>query len=181
MFRPRLRTTDGCLTCRKRRKRCSMEKPQCRNCSRHSLKCNWSTQPAQHILTTTSQPAVNISTVPALLCYQVGPLANGWQSFHSETQLQLTLACPGMITAILSLPDITSYMLEGVQISLLLSEPLVRSSMAAFATGMLCKRQEGLKSRAIEYYLDGIRNLKSLFQSAAGYEHLAVKLTDFFP
>ncbi|EDU42669.1 TPA Zn II 2Cys6 transcription factor Eurofung [Pyrenophora tritici-repentis] len=38
-FAPRSRT--GCLTCRTRRKRCDSAQPQCANCARLNLKCEW--------------------------------------------------------------------------------------------------------------------------------------------
>lgn len=37
--RPRRRTLLGCLTCRLRKVRCSLEQPECRNCTRLSIHC----------------------------------------------------------------------------------------------------------------------------------------------
>ncbi|KAJ4314140.1 hypothetical protein N0V94_006599 [Neodidymelliopsis sp. IMI 364377] len=41
-FAPRSRT--GCLTCRARRKRCDNRRPQCENCTRLNLSCEWQAQ-----------------------------------------------------------------------------------------------------------------------------------------
>ncbi|KAF2015413.1 hypothetical protein BU24DRAFT_177751 [Aaosphaeria arxii CBS 175.79] len=41
-FAPRSR--QGCLTCRARRKRCDEKRPDCHNCTRLNLKCEWQTQ-----------------------------------------------------------------------------------------------------------------------------------------
>lgn len=41
LIRPRLRSKRGCLTCRRRRKKCSEDRPKCRDCSRHDLRCTW--------------------------------------------------------------------------------------------------------------------------------------------
>jgi transcriptional activator protein UGA3 len=49
-FAPRSRT--GCLTCRTRRKRCDNRSPQCANCTRLNLTCEW--QPQQKIVTGSS-------------------------------------------------------------------------------------------------------------------------------
>ncbi|EKG20754.1 hypothetical protein MPH_01921 [Macrophomina phaseolina MS6] len=38
---PRLRTKTGCLTCRKRRKKCDEHKPCCHTCERLALDCCW--------------------------------------------------------------------------------------------------------------------------------------------
>jgi hypothetical protein len=37
----RLRTLSGCLTCRRRRKKCDEARPQCTTCSRLGLRCCW--------------------------------------------------------------------------------------------------------------------------------------------
>jgi transcriptional activator protein UGA3 len=46
-FAPRSRA--GCLTCRSRRKRCDNQQPQCANCTRLNLACEW--QPQRKIVT----------------------------------------------------------------------------------------------------------------------------------
>lgn len=38
---PRLRTKTGCLTCRRRRKKCDERKPCCQTCERLGLDCQW--------------------------------------------------------------------------------------------------------------------------------------------
>lgn len=71
-------------------------------------------------------------------------------------------------------------MMESVQTSMLLSEPLVRSSMAAFVTGILCISQKYLIPKSLKYYLDGIRDLKFLFQTVTSHEQFSVKLVMMF-
>jgi transcriptional activator protein UGA3 len=51
-FAPRSRT--GCLTCRTRRKRCDNAQPQCANCARLNLKCQW--QPPRNIISEPLSP-----------------------------------------------------------------------------------------------------------------------------
>jgi hypothetical protein len=38
---PRLKTKSGCLTCRRRRKKCDESKPTCIGCKRNGLNCTW--------------------------------------------------------------------------------------------------------------------------------------------
>jgi transcriptional activator protein UGA3 len=59
-FAPRSRT--GCLTCRTRRKRCDNGQPQCRNCTRLNLTCEWQA-PQRIVAEPSSQPG---STSPEL-------------------------------------------------------------------------------------------------------------------
>ncbi|KAK0387215.1 hypothetical protein NLU13_5528 [Sarocladium strictum] len=40
------RTKDGCLTCKRRRVRCNLERPRCGHCSRLQLDCSWSGPPS---------------------------------------------------------------------------------------------------------------------------------------
>lgn len=37
----RFRSTAGCLTCRRRKKKCDQTKPRCTGCTRNQLTCNW--------------------------------------------------------------------------------------------------------------------------------------------
>lgn len=42
LIKPRqCRTRSGCLTCRRRRKKCDEKKPRCCNCDRNGLSCTW--------------------------------------------------------------------------------------------------------------------------------------------
>ncbi|KAF2030735.1 putative Zn(II)2Cys6 transcription factor-like protein [Setomelanomma holmii] len=50
-FAPRSRT--GCLTCRTRRKRCDSRHPQCANCTRLNLRCEW--EPKRNIVRDSSE------------------------------------------------------------------------------------------------------------------------------
>ncbi|KIW74046.1 hypothetical protein PV04_02114 [Phialophora macrospora] len=43
MSKARLRTKTGCFTCRRRRLKCSEERPCCRNCSSAERECTWPT------------------------------------------------------------------------------------------------------------------------------------------
>jgi transcriptional activator protein UGA3 len=65
-FAPRSRT--GCLTCRTRRKRCDNRGPQCANCTRLNLTCEW--QPQRKIVVelspTSSSPSPDLRVVGPL-------------------------------------------------------------------------------------------------------------------
>lgn len=39
--KPRLKSFDGCLTCKRRRKKCDEAKPSCGACQRLYLRCLW--------------------------------------------------------------------------------------------------------------------------------------------
>jgi transcriptional activator protein UGA3 len=62
-FAPRSRT--GCLTCRARRKRCDNQQPQCANCTRLNLTCDW--QPPRRLVadtfpqSTSPSPSVHVA------------------------------------------------------------------------------------------------------------------------
>ena len=43
---PRIRSKDGCLTCRRRKVRCDQEQPRCSHCERLNLQCRWRAQPS---------------------------------------------------------------------------------------------------------------------------------------
>ncbi|KAL6238397.1 hypothetical protein BDW75DRAFT_201687 [Aspergillus navahoensis] len=65
-----LRTKTGCLTCRRRRKKCDEQPDRCKNCSRRGLKCIWpsptgasdGTQAAHSMPLLSHSPAVSPST-----------------------------------------------------------------------------------------------------------------------
>jgi transcriptional activator protein UGA3 len=57
-FAPRSRT--GCLTCRTRRKRCDSHHPQCANCARLNLECEW--QPQRKVVVEASSTSSLTST-----------------------------------------------------------------------------------------------------------------------
>lgn len=40
-IKPSLRTRTGCLTCRRRKKRCDERRPSCTGCQRNRLECQW--------------------------------------------------------------------------------------------------------------------------------------------
>ncbi|KAH7076149.1 fungal-specific transcription factor domain-containing protein [Paraphoma chrysanthemicola] len=65
-FAPRSRT--GCLTCRTRRKRCDSRHPQCANCTRLNLACEW--EPKRNIIRDSSES----SSSPAPELQVTGPL-----------------------------------------------------------------------------------------------------------
>ncbi|MBA7491294.1 hypothetical protein ES702_01839 [subsurface metagenome] len=45
MYRARLRTRTGCLSCRRRRKKCDDRRPRCSPCQRLRLPCEWGDGP----------------------------------------------------------------------------------------------------------------------------------------
>lgn len=75
-FAPRSRT--GCLTCRTRRKRCDSNHPQCANCARLNLACEW--QPQRKIVVEPSSSSSSSScsspsaTSPSSDLQVTGPL-----------------------------------------------------------------------------------------------------------
>ncbi|CAK7211769.1 Zinc cluster transcription factor czf1 [Sporothrix curviconia] len=62
LTRPRLRTKTGCLTCRRRRKKCCEKRPRCHDCTRHGLECIWPESAAAPSPSAASTPA---SVLPA--------------------------------------------------------------------------------------------------------------------
>jgi transcriptional activator protein UGA3 len=71
-FAPRSRT--GCLTCRTRRKRCDSQHPQCANCARLNLACEWQPQ-RKVVVETPSNPSSSASdSSPSSDLQVTGPL-----------------------------------------------------------------------------------------------------------
>ncbi|KAH8665226.1 hypothetical protein BGZ60DRAFT_411015 [Tricladium varicosporioides] len=44
----RLKSSNGCFTCKKRRKKCDEHKPRCAGCARNKLKCEWPALSTEH-------------------------------------------------------------------------------------------------------------------------------------
>ncbi|KUJ18778.1 uncharacterized protein LY89DRAFT_504603 [Mollisia scopiformis] len=59
--RPHRKTKTGCATCKKRKRKCDEQRPECENCIKHSLNCDYA--PSQPTLL----PAVSLATSPAPL------------------------------------------------------------------------------------------------------------------
>jgi transcriptional activator protein UGA3 len=78
-FAPRSRT--GCLTCRTRRKRCDSRGPQCANCARLNLTCEW--QPQRKLVVESS----STPSSPNPSFHAVGPLRSSldfWDSLPGD-------------------------------------------------------------------------------------------------
>ncbi|KAF2465692.1 putative Zn(II)2Cys6 transcription factor-like protein [Lindgomyces ingoldianus] len=77
-FAPRSR--QGCLTCRVRRKRCDGQRPDCQNCTRLNVKCEWQTQ--RQIVTETSTRSATPASESAMctLRRSVDP----WSAFTGD-------------------------------------------------------------------------------------------------
>ena len=82
--RPRQRSKWGCLTCRKRRKKCNERRPRCADCSRHSLNCTWPDQGSARISVTVA----SIESSPPK-----GSSPSGWKKRH-DTSHPLSLVVP---------------------------------------------------------------------------------------
>jgi len=75
------RTAEGCLTCRRRRKKCDEGRPTCLACRRNNLACQWPEDKERSILTTTSvvpqQPAIRALQSSTVFHHLTPPLRNG--------------------------------------------------------------------------------------------------------
>jgi transcriptional activator protein UGA3 len=98
-FAPRSRT--GCLTYRTRRKRCDSNHPQCANCARLNLACEW--QPRRKVVAETSSSSSPDVASPSLDLQVTGPL-------HSTLDYWDVL--PGDLDAASSQKHILQYYLE---------------------------------------------------------------------
>ncbi|KAH7112127.1 putative Zn(II)2Cys6 transcription factor-like protein [Dendryphion nanum] len=85
-FAPRSR--QGCLTCRARRKRCDQQRPECQNCTRLNVKCEWQTQ-RQIIVNqeTPSSPTQSSSTSSDLVPSLHSPL-QPWDSLPGNSDAE---------------------------------------------------------------------------------------------
>lgn len=125
-FAPRSR--QGCLTCRQRRKRCDGEHPDCQNCMRLNLKCEWQGQsqivaktsnPTQFSLDLVHPPRASIdpwdransddSTAKFLLRYYIEGLvpsisvATTPSSFYTSLYVPMASESEGVLDAIVAL------------------------------------------------------------------------------
>ncbi|PVI04405.1 putative Zn(II)2Cys6 transcription factor-like protein [Periconia macrospinosa] len=128
-FAPRSR--QGCLTCRARRKRCDGQRPDCQNCTRLNMSCEWEAQ--RKIVTNTqaatvstalemavSPPTVSLDpwdALPAnelaerkhLLRYYVEAfipsvsVADTPHSFYTSLYIPWAFECDGVLNAIMAL------------------------------------------------------------------------------
>lgn len=80
--------------------------------------------------------------------------------------MRLSFASPEVTRAVLSSPGVASYMMESVQLSVLLSEPDVRDSMVAFVAGMCSRSYQPFNQIAVAHCLSGIATLRYLTQCA---------------
>ncbi|ORY02553.1 putative Zn(II)2Cys6 transcription factor-like protein [Clohesyomyces aquaticus] len=76
-FAPRSR--QGCLTCRARRKRCDGQRPDCQNCTRLNVKCEWQIQ-RQIVSQTPTRSMSVVSDNGTLLRRSVDP----WSAFSGD-------------------------------------------------------------------------------------------------
>lgn len=78
-FAPRSRT--GCLTCRRRRKRCDNRQPHCANCTRLNLACEW--QPRRKLIEEPS-PAITTQTSPIPVTRIIHSPLRLWDALPSD-------------------------------------------------------------------------------------------------
>lgn len=79
-FAPRSRT--GCLTCRTRRKRCDNAQPQCANCARLNLKCEW--QPPRKIVSEPSSPPSASKSLNLHTALSLRPGLDPWDALPGD-------------------------------------------------------------------------------------------------
>ena len=102
-FAPRSR--QGCLTCRTRRKRCDGEKPDCQNCTRLNMKCEW--QQKRQIVTETSIVSTSSNESVRMALDKLSPLrthVDPWEALpgdeHSEKKHLLRYYVEAMVPSI---------------------------------------------------------------------------------
>ncbi|KAF1942858.1 hypothetical protein EJ02DRAFT_157992 [Clathrospora elynae] len=78
-FAPRSRT--GCLTCRTRRKRCDNRQPQCANCSRLNLTCDWQ---APRRIVTESSPQTSSSSPELQIALPLRSSLDPWDALPGD-------------------------------------------------------------------------------------------------
>lgn len=79
-FAPRSRT--GCLTCRTRRKRCDNRQPQCINCTRLNLTCDW--QAPRRLVTAASPPPASSPAPDNQVAAPLLPSLHIWDALPSD-------------------------------------------------------------------------------------------------
>jgi len=79
-FAPRSR--QGCLTCRARRKRCDTQRPQCQNCIRLNLSCEWQAQ--RRILSDASSPQDSSDSQPDTAPVPLRPSIDPWDALPGD-------------------------------------------------------------------------------------------------
>ncbi|PSN74695.1 putative Zn(II)2Cys6 transcription factor-like protein [Corynespora cassiicola Philippines] len=88
-FAPRSR--QGCLTCRARRKRCDGQRPECQNCTRLNMKCEWQAQRRIVPESSTSPPPSESSATDDAADAMIGPLRpsiNPWDALPGNDSAQ---------------------------------------------------------------------------------------------
>ncbi|KAF2112759.1 putative Zn(II)2Cys6 transcription factor-like protein [Lophiotrema nucula] len=81
-FAPRSR--QGCLTCRARRKRCDGQRPECANCTRLNVKCQWQ---SQRQIVAGPEQSKSPSPAPAEQITEICPLRSSldpWDAFSGD-------------------------------------------------------------------------------------------------
>ncbi|KAF2875215.1 putative Zn(II)2Cys6 transcription factor-like protein [Massariosphaeria phaeospora] len=80
-FAPRSR--QGCLICRTRRKRCDALRPECQNCTRLNLKCEWQA-PRQLIAESSTSVAAQLTRTPSVTALTARPPIDSWDTLRSD-------------------------------------------------------------------------------------------------
>lgn len=101
MRRPLLRTKDGCLRCRARRKKCDNAKPICGSCRRLDLRCLWSR--AEDLQAQNSSSEVQRKTILyAPEAYSVTRSLESYLHFTDQEEFNLVTQIPSCFYAITS-------------------------------------------------------------------------------
>ncbi|KXJ94377.1 hypothetical protein Micbo1qcDRAFT_220949 [Microdochium bolleyi] len=111
--RTHAKTRTGCKTCKSRKIKCGEERPQCRNCIRHNVSCDYLQTPSPRPSVAASPghgngPGLNMADLELLHHYSTSTYATLTDSltlrdFYRFTHVELGLRCEYMMRAVLAL------------------------------------------------------------------------------
>ncbi|KAJ4179591.1 hypothetical protein NW755_012316 [Fusarium falciforme] len=84
---PRKRVTTGCLPCRRRKKKCGEEKPNCRNCHRNFLTCEW----PEHVTAQRGERAAQHAAPPSVDADNTSPASQPQVTLSRSSKQQESL------------------------------------------------------------------------------------------
>jgi len=165
----RLRTLSGCLTCRRRRKKCDDVRPECGSCSRLELRCAWDASTGGHEGQVCS-PRIEV-TKPTKYQYDRLPLEHHQQDiFHSQhIHPELTAQCSSWISSTLSPLAMTQWRSAETLMIELQRCRVRREAIAAFAATIVSHGERDGQPAELElksYALAGVR--RGVLQYARG-------------
>lgn len=158
--RPAMRSKDGCLTCRRRKKKCDERHPTCTGCHRNHLTCQWpTTEVAVRMRRPRRRQVLSDMTIPPELAAMVtvfavpspGLVRRLLDHFAKHGPMWLTSRMGNRRTAILShiFPEA-------------MESPLILHCVLMIAAKDLLKYDSNveLQASAVEYYGRAISGLR---------------------